>query len=503
MFNCSPIVPLVLSILLAIIFVRDSLIRKKFLKIRTTISFVIIFVMALLAVFYNDLTSDSNFSNIINVFNLAASILLGFVFIFNGFINFEQNELNNNILRSFDDNIYYLYINKKGKVFGISKILEQAFGLEDSLIGQNIKSLFDNYITINKINGEKADNLSFLNYLKLEIEDTNELEIEFYLLDCSLKTLKLIETPIYYKDKYFARLYVGKNTTIILNNENPIDSLSNDRLSIIIDEIPDGLMIKNLKEKKVWINDYILEKLNLNNNNLNIDEYNKLINSDDLANYQEVLKRIGPNNNQFREFYRISNGSKMIYLEEKGKILFDGNKPVEIISYVQVGPTNNFIHTNTILDKLSNENECLGYINELALNKVNYEVVYFKLINIPQINEEFDRIFGTLAMEEYVKTFNKVFADEKGMFRITGLEFVFIISDIRKMEVFKKTIQKGKIFNASLQYGANSCVLDVKMGISFSNEAIRPKDIYLNAKNALKKAEERDIPYLFYKDINK
>lgn len=78
-----------------------------------------------------------------------------------------------------------------------------------------------------------------------------------------------------------------------------------------------------------------------------------------------------------------------------------------------------------------------------------------------------------------------------------------IITDIRKMELFKKTLLNGKIFNPTLTYGSVNCDLIVKLGISFSNDTIRPREVYANAKVALKKAKERNIPYLFFKDMNK
>ncbi len=507
MLNCSPLIPLFLGVILAIVIVRDSIVKRKFLKYRLSVSFVFIFAMALLAVFYQDLTATSLGSQILNYAMLACSILAGLAFLFNGLTNIAKNELNDYVLKSLDNNTYFLFVSKKGKIYGMSKILKDLFGIEEEVIGKNINFILDNYITINKINEEKTDNLAFKNYLKLELdkEMVNDLDLEFYKADGTLRRVKLVETPIYLKDKYHARLYVGQTNTLIVtsNAETETDEALNARFTALLESVPEGVIFKDLGAKKVWVNDYLLTKLNLPSNSLELADYEKLMDKDDRNYYLNVIEGLNNDKAQFSEVYRMSNGTKMVYVKEEGKAIFDGNKLTEIAAYVVVKESRNFIRTNTILDNLSGEAELISYINNLSNNKENYEVVYFRMLNIPTINEEYGRELGTLAMEEYVRTFKEVFSDVDAFYRISGLDFVFVISDIRKMEALKKTLTKGKIFNPSLTYGAINCTLDVVMGLSFSNDAIRPKDIYNNTKVALAKALERNQPYLFYKDINR
>ena len=48
MLNCSPLIPLFLGVILAIVIVRDSIVKRKFLKYRLSVSFVFIFATNLM-----------------------------------------------------------------------------------------------------------------------------------------------------------------------------------------------------------------------------------------------------------------------------------------------------------------------------------------------------------------------------------------------------------------------------------------------------------------------
>lgn len=499
MLNVSPLIPLILGLFLAIVVVRDSITRKVFLKYRMTISFVIIFVFALLSLFYESLTSTENNLLVFNYAMLFSTVLIAILILFNGLYNIANNELNNKILTAFDNTIYYLYINKKGKILAISNELKETFNIDKDVI--YINDILNNYITIKSINNEDVSNADFVYYLsqKNQTSINNKLDIRYYLNDGTIKEICLIEQILYKDKRYIGRIFVGQNSKNNILPQEVEDEVVTNRLEALLNTKLSGLMLHDLNNDNLWVNDYLIDKLNLERNNMAYSDYKRLIDKDDYNAFVNYLNELESNEYEF--IYRISNGKKKVYVKEVGKYILDGHKKVEALSYVLINDNRNFMKTNTILDNLEEENELLVKIDDLGNHNINYELVVFELENIVNINEQYNRQIGTLVLEEYVKTFTKVFADS--IYRISGLVFVMIITDIRKMELFKKTLLNGKIFNPTLTYGSVNCDLIVKLGISFSNDAIRPREVYANAKVALKKAKERNIPYLFFKDMNK
>lgn len=499
MLTFSPLVPLLLGVFFSILIVRDSIIRRKFLKKRIIFSFIFIFITALLSVFRDNILSVDSLVNIYNYTNLILTIFIAVMFLFNGLSNIVNNELNDSILQTFGNNMYYLYLDKKNNILAISNELKEALNIDKEV--NNFNEILDNYITIKNINDKASSNQEFIYYLNYKETEprTADFKIQYYLNDGKLREVNLVEQLLFSKDKYVGRIFLGQNKTIIENVDTNNDKLLNERLKYLLNPPIWGLILINLENNRIYVNDYLVDKLGLKSNDFAYSDYVKLIDKDDYNAYKDNLERVKDDNYEF--IYRISNGYKMIYVKESGNIIYDGTKKIELIANVVINETRNFMTTDTILDKLAEENEMIVKINDLANHNENYELVYFRMTNIPSINEQYKRQIGTLVMEEYVKTFTKVFADN--IYRISGLDFVMLITDIRKMELFKKTILNGKIFNPNLNYGAINCKLEVNMGISFSNDAIRPNDVYLNSKKALEIAITRNIPYLFYKDINR
>ena len=73
-----PIIPLVLSIILMLFMVKQSLARHKFLKRRLFVAFLLVFISALILVFYHEIVSASSKVNtIINYVLLGIDGLVG------------------------------------------------------------------------------------------------------------------------------------------------------------------------------------------------------------------------------------------------------------------------------------------------------------------------------------------------------------------------------------------------------------------------------------------
>ena len=332
MLNVSPLIPLILGLFLAIVVVRDSITRKVFLKYRMTISFVIIFVFALLSLFYESLTSTENNLLVFNYAMLLSTVLIAILILFNGLYNIANNELNNKILTAFDNTIYYLYINKKGKILAISNELKETFNIDKDVI--YINDILNNYITIKSINNEDVSNADFVYYLsqKNQTSINNKLDIRYYLNDGTIKEICLIEQILYKDKRYIGRIFVGQNSKNNILPQEVEDEVVTNRLEALLNTKLSGLMLHDLNNDNLWVNDYLIDKLNLERNNMAYSDYKRLIDKDDYNAFVNYLNELESNEYEF--IYRISNGKKKVYVKEVGKYILDGHKKVEALSYV-------------------------------------------------------------------------------------------------------------------------------------------------------------------------
>ena len=124
--------------------------------------------------------------------------------------------------------------------------------------------------------------------------------------------------------------------------------------------------------------------------------------------------------------------------------------------------------------------------------------------SIEQINEQHGRDIGNVAISEYVKLIKNRFIDSNMIYRISGLEFVGIITDYRKMELLKKDLTNNeKILNVEADYGSINIRLSANMGIIYSTDAINAKDAIKKTTEALKISQNSryNNNYAYYKDI--
>ena len=506
MFNCSPIIPLIISIILSIILVKDSLSKNIFSKVKVTFSFIIIFCLSLISVFYNSIYDSKFNKELFNYLMISITVALIIMILKYYIKSINDAKYFNKMNNLFSEFTLYFHINKNYKNLSLSSTLQKVLEIDENINNVSLKYFYNRYLDYLELNEQKIDYKAFVDFLVQKEKGENEcINITFHLKDDTSRTFLFKRKKIYINNKLNGEIFIsniGAQDMSSASNMTAVQDMSLQRLEALVECSDQGIWIKDLKNGRIWLNDYILKKLNISNN-ISLKEFEKLINNDDLIDYNNTLNSITENNSCFTCVYRIKSEYKYIYVRERSKVIFNDGIQDEIVSYVEFNSSKNFIKTNTILDSLKEENELLLYINDLANQNINYELVYFRISNIPNLNEKYGRSLGTLAMEEYVRTLKEIFSFENGFFRISGLDFVFVITDISKMDLLNKTLKKGQIFNPSLSYGSIKCSLNVTMGLSFSNDAIRPKEIYANTKIAFKKALERGIPYIFYKDINK
>ncbi len=504
-----PLYPLIFAVILAAIIVKQCIVRHKFLKNRLVLSFILIFALVMCCVFYENIKKSEVFFQILNYTLIGVDILIAVFFFLNIDISLSREHFQREIVRSLDETEYFLFINKKGKVVEMSHLFAEKFNIDKSeVLGNNIRDILDENITIESVNGNKVSNKEFFDYLIGEkpTKDSQDLKVKFLREDKTEDEIDCIETPIYVLDKYSGRMYLSRNTnqTEVVNVKSEEDTLLEERFQAILEESQEGIFIADLEKKNVWCNDYLVENLALLGNTVSLNDYYLMLNKDDYNKYQQTLSYATPENPNYKVSYRFFNDNKTMIVKEEGKVLFDGRKPIEIIASLKAFYNRGHMKTNIgLLDSLEDENHLYAFLSKLGENRDSslFEVVYLRLDNIPEINEKYGRPIGNMVIEEYVASLQKAFADNEGFYRISGLDFVFVITDIRKMEQFRKVLLKKNILTPELSIGSVNLAMNVYMGISFAEDAIRPKDIYLNAKTALNKALDDKKHFCFYRDI--
>ncbi len=508
-----PIYPLIFSVILAAVIIKQCFLRRKLLKNRLVLSFILIFVLAMLSVFYDVIKQNDLAFKVVNYTLLVIDILMGIFFFLNIDISLSKENFQTEVIRSLDDDNYFMFLNKKGKIVEISNLLLNKFALKkEDCLGKKVDQVFNDLMDIERINGKKASNLEFFKYLlsPLVEKEKNELSIEFYYNDQTKGKLNLIETPIYVLERYAGRMYFGSDS-IISNvdklENNPVNEEENNlissRFEAILAKAQEGIYFADLVNNSIWCNDYLVSNLSILGNSMNLTDFYLNFELEDYENYKRSLALATPEEPSFSVSYRYKSGYDTIFVKENATVIFNGRKPIEICSTLVTSLNRNYMKLNNqLVDNLKEEPELLGQILDLATNGKTFEVVYIRLANVPEINEKYGRSLGSMVIEEYISVLQKSFADNDSIYRISGLDFAMILTDIRKMENLRKVLTTKNILSTKLSYGAVSVDVSVYMGISFSNEAIHPKDVYYNARNALLKGVSNKQNLVFYRDIN-
>lgn len=504
-----PICIIIFLVAILVILIKKSLIKRHFYKNSITFVFVLIFACAMVIVFNKEISSSNVGSIILNVSLALVSLLICGFFILNSDNDLVKDKFENEILNSLNDDSYYLLLDKKLRIREISKLLCNELNLEkDKVINKKISEVLDDQISIVKINDIKSSNDEFFKYLNMKIDEGKyELKIEFFKNDDSFNTLYLTDSPIYIFDKYSCRMFFSNNLDDknLENHEttSKIDEYLVEKYNSLIEVNLDGVSIIDLEKQSIYLNDYLVTNLGLFGNNIPVSLFYNNCNLSDYELIKQYIDRATPNNPYYELTYQYKKDTEILFLKENAKVIFNRGKKKEVISSIIVSRNRNFMFVNNdSLDLLQGFNEFNVKLDKVAKEIGNYELVYFRLANIPEINDKYSRAVGSMVLAEYVKMAEKAFSDQGSLFRITGLDFVMIITDITKMEFLRKTLFEKNLLRPKLTYGSINIDLVVYMGISFSNEAIRPKDIYLNARNSMLKAIDKNKEFLFYKDYN-
>jgi len=511
----------IFSVLMIIYFSRQSFKGKAF-KCGLIIAIVYCALFVANAIFYDKITSNNTLTII--MYSYILSFYLSFI-LYAMFRNkmLEQTENNHLSLKETlsctASNVYFL-CDKKDRIKEISKDLLSELGLkEKDVIGKKAFDVFDDTIRFTKVNDSPVTNDSLREYYKSYVKEVcegEEAKREIYLQNAKGHTilLNLVERPIFYKGKYAGRLNIGQKKTDaslaqverdLMDKNQALESIQS-KFIAAIELSNEGIFFNNLDDNSLWGNDIFVNDLELPSNAMSTLDYKALIAPEDIEFYNNKIKSLTKENPSYEIRYRLRVGKSYQFVLEKGKRLFDEGQDV-IIGFAKKINSSFYEHTGIKeIDSIKSVDNLINDLSSLLKSNNPFQLVCFSLYNLPTINDKFGRSVGNIAMSEYVKRVCKNFISESGsIYRASGLIFYFTITDVRKMEFFKRgLLSNGKAMNMVMDFGSNKVELEVKVGIADSIvDGYQPEELIKNCNMAINMASNPKYAenYAYFKDI--
>ena len=514
----SPLIPVVLSALVVVIIILQSLSKKRFLKGRFMFSCLLVFSAVLLLVFFGEIEASQNEFNMLMAYIVFFLIDILALLVLFSTIDFSlaREKFQKTLTTNLDENKFFVFLDKKDKVKSISTCLQKRLELTDSeCINKNFFDVLEKkykIIGLNQAEANKDDIKKYYLHYDKKVSDGSKTSVEINLLndDGSEEALYFNEEVIFAHSKYAGRILIGdiKDTESLVGMERELTEAKDEldlirsRFTTLLYKTNDGIYFNNMNNNSIWVNDIIVEKLSLNGNSLSQEEFFSNMHPDDVALYQSILN--STRNGDYEATYRYNTGSYYVYVKESGqKISLNG--VVEFCGIMRVIDDYSFEKTNTVLDTVGTEAQLLTRYKQL-LEEENtvFLMVYFKVASIPDVNEKFGRAIGNMMLSEYISFFKKTYVTNGNIYRTSGLEFAAIITNYNRMEALKSALRNNeKILHISATYANERIQTEVFMGLSYSSDTGNKKETLAQAKDAMRIASNPQFQssYAFYKDV--
>lgn len=514
----SPIIPVVIAGLVVVIVLLQCLSKRKFLKVRFSFACLITFAAAAFLVFFKDIEALGE-EIYINLFYIGMIVteILSLILLFSTIdFSMTNEKFQKTLTTSLDETKFFVFLDKKDRVRRISTCFLENLGIEEEdALKENFFDVVEAKYRIIGLNQESAlkDDLKKFYYRygeRVTDGEKNQMELNIQAEDGSEGSFYFTENPIFSGGKYVGRILLGemKDEESLMGMEKELSEaqgeleLIRSRFTTLLYKTNDGIFFNNVTNNSIWFNDILVEKLALNGNSLNAQEFFSNMHPDDIAMYQSILSNV--HGSDYEATFRYNTGSYYVYVKEVGQRI-SLNGVVEYCGIMNVVDNYNYEKTNTSLDSIGNEAEMLKQYKQM-LNDENsvFMVAHFRVATVPEINERFGRPVGNMMLSEYVSFFKKTFVTNNLIYRVSGLEFVAFITNFNRMEALKNALKNDeKILHISANYANEKISTEVFMGLSYSNDTAARKDTVKNAKDALRICSNPQFKsaYAFYRDV--
>jgi GGDEF domain-containing protein len=521
-----PIYPLLITFFTLVFVILQSIQNEKILKNRLALSFINLTIIVVVFVVYfqnPQIVETSSYQDIY----IAFTFFVYFIFIVTIYTMFKNANLKANhyqlfvkSIRNSRFNAYYV-VDKRERIKDISTSLLQELDMEkEEVIGKKLFTIFNKSIRFTKLNQSEVNNRQletyYLDYRKRAKPNDSEVqELMMLNADGNQILLHMVMQPVFSMGKYKGRMCIGekKSDFDLITVEKELNERNTELESIrhkfiaTLEISEEGLFYIDIDERTIWASDTLVEMLKLPSNLLDLTDFRRLIEPEDLKKYLAILGELTINKKQYKTSYRLTVDGRYKWFKEKGKRLFEDQNSAIIMGTLNPLKTKHYQASNIDeLDDLKDQHDLLVAMKKRFDENKYFQIVVFHLKNMPKINEQFGREIGNMLMAEYIKKMRQTFVTESGdIFRVTGIEFAVLITDPRKIETLSIGIKGNKAFlNLKMQYGSIHTELEVFAGIATSlSDADDEHKLYQAAAQALRVAEkpQYDGHCCYYKDI--
>src|SRR5690606_16139594 len=451
-YTQHPIFGVIIAVFILVLVITESILRERVLRNRLTFSFLNVTLFAVLIFIYDTfiLTNDQYLLGyvIYLYFNYGIFLLSLYQTFRNAIINGSYYQLFIKGVKNTKWNVYYV-VDHKERIKDISLSLLRELNLsKEDVIGKKFLNVFSSKVRFTKMNGEavhtRVIEKYFNDYRKtVKPSDSEIMELELQNFNGEPVTLHLHMQPLYVLGRYRGRMAVGEKRTDeeLLQVEKTLKATDKELESIrhkfiaTLELSDEGLFYIDLDEKTIWMNDVITESLKMPTNLLKVNDYRDFINPQDLQKYLDTISNLTPNKPAYAISYRFKVDDNYIWVKENGKRLFEDRYSSTFMGIISPIYAAYYRKTKLeILDKIKDENYLLPDLKQLIKNGRPFQLAIINLKNIPKINEAHGRDVGNMLMAQYITRLKQSFVTESSdIYRLSGLEFAFTITDARKM----------------------------------------------------------------------
>ena len=209
--------------------------------------------------------------------------------------------------------------------------------------------------------------------------------------------LNVVERPVYVFSKYRGRMWIGekKSDEVLLKAEKELnekrDELEGIRYKFIgaLELTHELMFFIDITERYIWFNDNYKNELGLKGNTLSMDDFRKLMTNDDAFNYNKKIAELTHNKPFYDVKYRLLKNDKYIWINERGKRLFDDKNSSIIIGFVDIVKSNEYEKLGIPeVDNCLSDKELKEDVDLLYKNKRTFELLAIRINNLPEINEK-------------------------------------------------------------------------------------------------------------------
>lgn len=509
---------LVLAVFLFFIYIKDAYFEKKISIPRIVFSGTIIVAALLyLIVFYPMIKGNEKILKILDYVFYGIFVLEAIAYFLVGYKGVTSKFLYKEYLKIVENDRIYILLDKNDRIKALSKsVMDTMLNYNKKVIGQNFFVIFDSMYRVCQVNDQPFSNKDLRKMFFMLNEQTKSTvikrEIKVYDTENKPLIISLNDYVICENGKYMGHILLGEEHSLdtMLNVEAKLkdneENLDNIRLKFQaqLELTSEAIMFYNIDKGYIWANDIFVAMLHLNENTISYERYLSLIHPSEVEYYKSTIASLTASKPNYEIRFRLLVGASYIYVCERGKRLFDSSSS-EIISYLDVINSNHYERSNIPeLDNVKSVSELAIAINSLYKQARTFQLVTFRIDNIKDLNDEYGRDMGNMVMAEYMKAIIKNFVDEGMIYRVSGLEFSFIITDYRKMDILSRALKKDdKLLKASMKYGSDVITTNVYMGIALSSDVANATQLIEAARKSLKTAllDQVSTNYIYYKDI--